>query len=283
MNSAEHNSNAQDYCANKAIPDGSNLYYASLFENIENKQILISLHAFLCELTEIIHECSDPGVARIKLHWWQEEIERLFNQQARHPVTKQFAEHLSLNEKLENSFKSIIGNFDQFLFIDQMGRLDDVLALYDSTAGEVWQRCGIQTQAESTNSLVSLRMMGTIYQFINCLQEPNTYITETRCIIPENIVPQESLLKLRSNIQTQSNEQQVVFAPLMQDLINRLEHLHTNLKTEQPIFKHALILNRIALKTCIEIYNDGCRLLNTKTSLTPLRKLWIAWWTNIKV
>ncbi len=67
----------KNYCINKAIPNGSNLYYATIYESDTNKTIIISFHAFLYELTEIIYECSDPGVARIKLKWWQEEIENL--------------------------------------------------------------------------------------------------------------------------------------------------------------------------------------------------------------
>jgi phytoene synthase len=31
-----------------------------------------------------------------------------------------------------------------------------------------------------------------------------------------------------------------------------------------------------------EIQRDGCRVLTRRTSLTPVRKLWIAWWTWIR-
>jgi phytoene synthase len=31
-----------------------------------------------------------------------------------------------------------------------------------------------------------------------------------------------------------------------------------------------------------EIKRDGCQVLNQRTSLTPLRKLWIAWRTWVK-
>jgi phytoene synthase len=31
-----------------------------------------------------------------------------------------------------------------------------------------------------------------------------------------------------------------------------------------------------------EIRRDGCRVLTRRTSLTPVRKLWIAWWTWIR-
>jgi phytoene synthase len=276
VNSVIHNSNTLDYCINKAIPDGSNLYYATLFEPEKNKNIIISLHALLHELTDIIHECSDPGIARIKLHWWHEEIERLFQQQPRHPVTRQLMTCLTIDQTLISSINSIIGKFEHFLFVDQVDSLEGILSLYDSTSGELWQQCAIQLKA-NTSSLKMMRDMGTLYQYIRCLQQPTSYITETRCIIPLNIISQDDLLNFSKDRMRQTD----IFSPLLIDLRTRLEKNYNDLKTEDKnIFEHGLILNRLALKTCNEVLNDGCKLLNTNISLTPLRKLWIAWRTH---
>ncbi len=275
MNSVTHNSTTLDYCINKAIPDGSNLYYATLFESAKNKHIIISLHALLYELTDIIHECSDPGIARIKLHWWQEEIERLYQQQPRHPVTRQLMQCLSIDQALIASLNSVIGKFDNFIFIEQLDSIDDILSLYDSTAGEIWHQSEIQLQASTSSK--SMRELGSINQFIRCLQQPGTYITETRCIIPQEVMHRVDLF----NSDEKAMKQSEVFSSLLIDLQTRLEKNYTDLLADDNItLKHGLILNRLMLKTCDEILDDGCNLLNTNISLTPLRKLWIAWWTH---
>ena len=281
MNSATNNSVALDYCINKAIPDGSNLYYATLFEEEKNKAIIIGLHAFLYELTDIIKECSDPGIARVKLHWWQEEIERLFQQQPRHPITKFLKECITLDQSLRISFNTIINNFDNFLFIDQTENLATILALYNSTAGEIWHLCGVQLGVKETLSLQNYRALGSVCHYLRCLQEPNTYITESRCIIPENIIKQDDLLNLRLDTHNNSINQANIFSPLIMELKILLEESSVGLhKNDISALKQGLIFNRLALKTCDEILNDGCKLLSTNTSLTPLRKLWIAWWTH---
>ena len=281
MNSVTKNSIALDYCINKAIPDGSNLYYATLFEEEKSKAIIIGLHAFLYELTDIIQECSDPGIARVKLHWWQEEIERLFQQQPRHPITKYLKEHIALDQNLSTSFNSIINNFDNFLFIEQTDNLTTILALYDSTAGEIWHLCGVQLGVTESLSLQHYRDLGSVCHYLRCLQEPNTYITEPRCIIPENIIKQDDLLKMKFAAQSDSINQTDIFSPLIAALKKRLEENYSGLaKNDSSALKQGLIINRLALKTCDEILNDGCKLLSTNTSLTPLRKLWIAWWTH---
>jgi len=275
-------SNTYDYCVNKAIPDGSNLYYATLFEKEKNKAIIISLHAFLYELADIIKECSDPGVARIKLHWWQEEIERLFQQEPRHPITKYLKEFTTLNENLRASLNSIINNFDNFLFIQKTNNLKSILVLYDLTAGEVWHLCGIQLGATDASSLQSYRNIGTVYHFISSLQEPNTYITESRCIIPENVIQHGDLLNNKFQLKNNSINQADIFSPLMKELKILLEKDYHDLKENDfSALKQGLILNRLAFKTCDEIINGGCKLLSTYTSLTPLRKLWIAWRSHL--
>lgn len=281
MNSVINDSTPRNYCINKAIPEGSNLYYATLFEEDKNKNIIIGLHAFLNELTEIIHECSDPGIARIKLHWWQEEIARLFNYQARHPVTRQLHGHITLDHHLKAILETIVGNFDKFVFIDQPESFKEMLSLYASTTGEVWYQCGVQLKVSAPALLQQYRNLGSAYQFIQCLQDPNTYITESRCIIPRNIIKHDELLNLRLDVQNSSTSETDVFSPLIKELKITLEENYSDLcKLDSSALKQGLILNRLALKTCDEILNDGCRLLSTHISLTPLRKLWIAWWTN---
>ena len=43
-----------------------------------------------------------------------------------------------------------------------------------------------------------------------------------------------------------------------------------------------IVMAAIYQATLDEIRRDGCRVLTQRISLTPIRKLWIAWWTWIK-
>lgn len=284
VNSVIKDSTALDYCINKAIPDGSNLYYATLFDKGRNKTIIITLQAFLHELTDIIHECSDPGIARIKLGWWQEEFERLFKHQPRHPITKQLEECITLDQDLKLVFNSIIECFDRFLFIEQVDSLDTILSLYASTSGEIWHQCGQLCHPTASVSLNHMRDMGSLYQFIHCLQQPNTYINETRCIVPATYINQSKLLNFRIDSEINTTNQSEIFTPLVLDLKTRLDGVYKHLKDNDGVyFQHGLILNRLALKTCDELLRDGCNIFDTRISLTPLRKLWISWWTHFSL
>jgi len=277
-NSDLNDSTAFDYCKNKAIPDGSNLYYATIFENDKNKALIISFHAFLYELSDIIRECSDPGVARIKFKWWQEEIERLFNRQARHPVTKQMQICINFDQILKSTFDNIIEFFNHFIFIEQTDSLDTILLLYKSTTGEIWYQCAQQLNKTEADSLKIMRETGALIHFVTCLQQPDTYISETRCIIPASYAKNSDLLNLRIETTNKQIKQKEIFSPLILDLRTRLDESYRKLNKEKNMhFQHGLIMNRLAFKTCDEILADGCCLFDKNLSLTPLRKLWTAW------
>lgn len=84
-----------EYCRVKVATPGSSFYYSTLYSPPAKTRALYALHAFDAEVNEILYACSDPGVARIKLQWWPEEIQRSFAGSARHPVTKSLTAELA--------------------------------------------------------------------------------------------------------------------------------------------------------------------------------------------
>ena len=76
-----------EYCQDKAAKSGSSFYYAFLFLPPERRQAITALYAFCREVDDIVDECTDTSIARIKLAWWRTEIDGLFEGKAAHPVT----------------------------------------------------------------------------------------------------------------------------------------------------------------------------------------------------
>lgn len=117
----------EGYCRDKAAPPGSTLYYSLLYAPQPQRDAITALHALRQELLDVPDECSDPSVARMKLNWWRDELQRTFQGRAQHPVTKallpltqrhtlpveQFLEildgvHMGLDVTHYNSFKELL-------------------------------------------------------------------------------------------------------------------------------------------------------------------------------
>ena len=62
------------------------------------------------------------------------------------------------------------------------------------------------TGSNRSLSLQHYRDLGSVCHYLRCLQEPNTYITESRCIIPENIIKQGDLLNMKFAAQKSLNK-----------------------------------------------------------------------------
>ncbi len=84
------------YCRARCAPLGSNLYYALLFETVRRKRLLHALHAYALEVGEIPGLQKDPGVARLKLQWWQTELARARLGEAGHPVARELQKMLAV-------------------------------------------------------------------------------------------------------------------------------------------------------------------------------------------
>ena len=101
------------YCQDKAAKSGSSFYYSFLFLPPPQRQAITALYAFCREVDDVVDECTDTNVARIKLQWWREEIGRLFAGTSRHPVGQALATAIATynNEAVDTPFFQIFISF----------------------------------------------------------------------------------------------------------------------------------------------------------------------------
>ena len=92
-----------EYCQDKAAKSGSSFYYSFLFLPELQRNAITALYAFCREVDDVVDECSDIGVARAKLSWWKEEVDKLYAGNPQHPVTLALADSLP-HFKLEKQY-----------------------------------------------------------------------------------------------------------------------------------------------------------------------------------
>lgn len=246
----------EEYCRQKVASPGSSFYYSTLFYPAQLKQDLFALHAFGYEIESIIGECTDPGVARMKLSWWGEEIHRLFNQQARHPVTRSLSIAIVRHSIIRDQLLQFILHYEQYLNLPDWPSREQMLQFLAQGPGQLW-RMSAEMCGDHTPAMVELAVtMGSLFAWFQILQHPHL---------------------LRAN-------KTGVFSRL-ENYYGQIQDLGKQLEDCCRVFPapsrhrllHILIMAHILMQTCHNILRTRDHSPPSRRSLSPLRKLWIAW------
>lgn len=270
----------EEYCQDKAAKSGSSFYYSFMFLPREQRSAITALYAFCREVDDVVDETSDEQIARTKLNWWRDEIGRLFNEQAQHPVTRALSVSIKNFNLPAEHFLEIIDGMEMDLDYDSYPSFKElslychrVASIVGLMAAEIFGFKDRSTHKYAHN-------LGMAFQLTNILRDVHEDLQRGRLYIPldeleQHNVSTEDLLK--------GNYSEGVKALLSQqaDRARHYYQLAFDSLSENDRYpqRSGLIMAAIYLATLDEIEKDGCRVLTQRISLTPLRKLWLAWKT----
>ena len=265
------------YCRDKIGSAGSALYYSLLFLPPAARTALIALYALRRELDDIADECADPGVARLKFAWWQEELANMFQGQARHPVTLLLApvvRRLALpRDALHELLKAAEARLPPLRYV----RFDQLLEHARHTGGAVAALVADTLGGEPATA----RALGAALELVELLYDLGLHACRDRLPLPlEDLarfnIPVADILRGKEN---------QAFHRLMAFEADRAETLlRESLQALMPGDRRALlplrIQARIALATLAGARRQGYTVLQQRPTFVPLRLLWIAWRTK---
>ncbi len=269
------------YCQDKAARSGSSFYYSFLFLPPAQRRAITALYAFCREVDDVVDEQRDAQVARIKLHWWREEIGRLFEGGPRHPVTRALAPAVREFNLPQEYFLEIIDGMEMDLDYDRYETFK-ALSLYCHRVASI---VGIMAAEifgyQDRRTLKYAHHLGMAFQLTNILRDVREDCQRGRLYIPLDelrrfgVAPEE-LARGR----TSEN-----IGKLFRFQEQRARHYYQQAFAALPAVdrytqRSGLIMAAIYLNTLDEIARDGFRVLERRITLTPLHKFWIAWKTN---
>ena len=273
----------QDYCQQKAAASGSSFYYSFLFLPPERRQAITALYAFCREVDDVVDECDDPQVAASTLVWWRAEVARLYAGQPQHPVTQALQAVLPRFNLPQEQLLEIIDGMEMDL--QQTRYLDfKALSLYCYRVASVVGLLAAEIFGHTERqTLKYAHDLGMAFQLTNIIRDVGEDARRGRIYLPLDElkrfdVPVADILNARHSEN---------FRRLMEFQIERAEGYYAQAMSQLPDVdrktqRPGLVMAAIYRTLLDEIKRDGCQVLTRRTSLTPLRKLWIAWRTWIK-
>jgi phytoene synthase len=269
-----------EYCQQKAAASGSSFYYSFLFLPAERRRAITALYAFCREVDDIVDECSDAQLARTKLAWWRAEIAGLYAGDPRHPVTnalRPFIEKFQITaEHLNEIIDGMEMDLTQTRYLDFAG-----LARYCyHVAGAVGLLAAGVFGYKNPRTLEYARDLGTAFQLTNIIRDVGEDARKNRIYLPIDElkrfeVPAADILQAKYSDN---------FRRLMAFEARRAESFYDTAMQALPAEdrrtqRAGLIMAAIYRATLVEVERDGFQVLTHRTSLTPLRKFWLAWKT----
>ena len=271
----------ESYCRGKAAPEGSNLYYGTLFETPEVRSVLFSIFALHYEISECLTVSQDPGVTHIKLHWWAEELQRLLDKQPRHPVTRSILSFVD-PVRIESPLKTYFAMLEYLISGAEIRKLSDWMQFYCEGYGQIINCAEIMTGLETCES-ESLKLSGGTILTLEMLQSAPLLLNKSYHLAPGELLDKYNfgINNLVDNSDPAVNVR--IFETILTEIKVKLEKYGQNIfnaPMRLPLYHYCM--NRIAMALCEEIMRDGHQILEHKIMLTPVRKLWIVSRTKLQ-
>jgi len=269
-----------EYCQQKAAQSGSSFYYSFLFLPPERRRAITALYAFCREVDDIVDECTDVGVAQMKLEWWRQELARLYSGAPQHPVARALAPALEPFGIKQALLAEIIDGMQMDL---TQNRYLDFAALEQychRVAGVVGLLAAAIFGYSDERTLTYAHTLGLAFQLTNIIRDVGEDGRKGRIYLPLSELRQFEV-RAQDILHARQSEN---FARLMAFQIERAERYYAQALAQLPDVdrkaqRPGLIMAAIYRTLLKEIEDDGCQVLTQRTALTPVRKLWIAWKT----
>ena len=268
----------QEYVQQKAAASGSSFYYAFLFLPAPRRAAITAFYAFCREIDDVVDETADAGVASSKLAWWQTEVVQAFAGQPSHPVLQALMP-LAANFQIEQRHLLAViegcqMDLNQTRYLDYPG-LQRYCHLVAGVVGEVAANIFGQTQEQTTHYAHKL---GLALQLTNIIRDVGEDALRGRIYLPMNELQQFDV-KAHEILKRSESDR---FIELMKFQTRRAHDLYDEAlqllpQADRRAQKPGLMMASIYRALLREIEHDQFRVLRQRTSLTPLRKMWLAW------
>ena len=272
-----------EYCQQKAAQSGSSFYYSFLFLPRERRLAITALYAFCREVDDAVDETSDASVALSKLTWWRTEITAVLGGHPTHPVTRALQPHMQ-QYRLEGAhLLAIIDGMEMDLtqtrYLDYIGLQRycwHVASVVGILSASIFGISNPKTREFAEK-------LGLAFQLTNIIRDVGDDARKGRIYLPVNELQQFGVTAADILNGRYSDK----FVALMQFQYERAEAVYEEAmallpKEDRRAQRTSLIMASIYRTLLKEIQRDGFQVLKQRISLTPIRKLWLAWITYVR-
>ena len=277
----------EQYVQDKTAKSGSSFYYAFLFLPPPRRAAITAFYAFCREVDDVVDETTDAGIAATKLAWWRSEVAASFGGTPTHPVMRALMPHTAAYQITTAHLLAVIEgcqtDLEQTRFLDFTG-LARYCHLVAGVVGEVAARIFGQTEDATT---AYAHKLGLAMQLTNIIRDVGDDARRGRIYLPVSELQRFEVKAAEVLARMAPFGYSERFTALMKFQSARAHAFYDEAfallpQADRAAQKPGLMMANIYRTLLREIEADNFQVLHQRTSLTPLRKLWIAVRTNLR-
>jgi phytoene synthase len=274
---------AHQYCQQKAAASGSSFYYSFLFLPEERRRAITALYAFCREVDDVVDDCSDATTARATLAWWRLELAAAFHGSPQHPVARALADVAPRHNLAEARLAEIIDGMEMDLDYNRYPDFPTLRQYCHRVAGVVGLLSAEIFGYQDRRTLDYAANLGLAFQLTNIIRDVGEDARRNRIYLPLDEIERHGV-SVEDIVHARETD---AFRRLMDFQIERALGYYQEAfallpEADRRAQRTGIIMAAIYRTLLEEIRRDGSRVLTRRTSLTPVRKLWIAWRTWLK-
>ena len=258
---------------NRATPLGSSAYYSLRFAPRELRNGLAALLAWRHQVRAVLDEVTDPGVARLKLQWWRDELEHTSAGNPRHPLSKTLQPVLQRHALPQATFAVITDRVESETMLKQHMDEAELDAACDQDLGALFELIARCHGLSDEILLAKARDLGSFCARVYLIRDSGALARKGRAVLPVEELRSHGLSPGALARPEHRRRLPEMLAPAADRAKARLAA--SNGKGAMP----TCIRARTAILESLlnEIEGTGFDVADQRIGLTPLRKLWIAW------
>jgi phytoene synthase len=258
---------------NRATPVGSSAYYSVRFAPASLRHDLAALLAWRHELRAIPQDVSDPGVARLKLQWWREELERAYRDAPRHPLSRILAPVLARRALPRDPFSQMSDQVEAEILRRHPADQAGMHLACEQDQGALFELMAHCHDAREVDALTACRRLGTFCARVYKIRDSGLLARRGRILFPLDSLR-------RHGLSAEALMERAHRAQLPMLLREAAEQARDELPTRQdgPKPPAAIRVWTVVVEALLnELERSGFAVADQRIELNPLRKLWIGW------
>jgi len=277
----------EQYVQDKAARSGSSFYYAFLFLPPPRRAAITAFYAFCREVDDVVDEVADPSLAGTKLAWWRKEVASAYAGQPSHPVMKALMPCTGpfgiTAAHLDAVIDGCLTDLQQTRFLDYPA-LQRYCHLVAGVVGEV----AANIFGRSSDATVQYaHQLGQAMQLTNIIRDVGDDARRGRIYLPMSELQQFDVKAHEILKREKPWGYSERFSALMRFQAERAHATYDAAlallpESDRTAQKPGLMMANIYRTLLREIEAQKFQVLHQRTSLTPLRKLWLATKTQLR-